>query len=141
MQEKGGEKDESESEDIEQENQLDGDESLLLGGVEEVSDEIESLDEDTEGVNGDEEHGVLLEEGVVNPKHGAEERNHVRNGLKSFRSFLLVDLIECRQWSKGDSEGDEVTKKAENKCQSEVEGHNVSKENEFGDFKNKEERS
>lgn len=68
----------------------------LLGGIDEVDGDVDCLDEQPKGVNGDEEHRIGLDKRIVDPQHATEERNNVRHRVEPFRRFLPVNPIERR---------------------------------------------
>lgn len=69
--------------------------SGLGGGEDDEEGEVEGLDEAAEGVDGDEDEGVALEEGVVEIEHGAEQRHRVRHRLELLRRPLPPYSVEC----------------------------------------------
>jgi len=69
----------------------------LLRGIDQVHDNVQSLNDATKYVDGDEEVLICLYERIVDPQHGTEQRNDIRQWLEAFGRFLFVDSIES--WS------------------------------------------
>lgn len=49
----------------------------FLRGIDEEDGDVGRLNEQAKGVNGDEEHRVGLDKGIVDPQHAAEQGHHV----------------------------------------------------------------
>ena len=86
----------AEEPNVEAKEKLRGDELRALGGVHQVHGDVEGLNDAPDAVDGEEELGAGLEEGVVHPEHAAEERHNVRSRLEPLRRLLTVHTVERR---------------------------------------------